>query len=344
VSPRPASPLLHPRPRVDEDTAEPSIDVLNYLFDCSPQAFTSLRSVGTEEVFESLEAHDFVDWADVQNTTHCTLKFLSSLQRVVREEEGKLRDKMELQPKDGFSMVGEYARHLSAIAKNGVDNFDGDEDAPRFNGEVSVDPWWGEVLRSSQWQPPDHVEQPVLGPRASFLVPERRDIIFDKQKSVAKRIFEKMRGHFGTCDDLSSRFERFSFFIMLPMFNTLQAQTEGRLREFLNHFQAKFGDAFFPEFAGGDAIQTRIFKASKTSKTAFNRMKREIQEDEKRLVLFIHDEAHYAVTKRGAVNDFLNDRDIRDAPNVLQLLVSATPYLLQTGDSQIPDTNEMDGK
>jgi hypothetical protein len=320
---------------------EPNIEVLNWLVDCRPEVFESLRSAGPQEVFEKLEANDFDDWADVQTTTHCSPRFLSLLQQVVRKEEAELHAEMRRRPGDGFSMVGEYARHRRALWNNGEDNFDGaDEDASGFSGEVSVDPWWEPVLRDSQWKP-DHVELPALEPRPSFFVPKQREIIFDKQKSVGKRIFEKMEAHFGT-GGLSSRFERFSFFIMLPMFNTLQAQTEGRLRQFLNHFRAQVGDEFFPELAGGDAIQTRIFKASKTSENTVKRMKREIQEDEKRLVLFIHDEAHYAVTARGAVHDFLNHHDIREAPNVVQLLVSATPYLLQTGDSQIPIANEID--
>ena len=71
-------------------------------------------------------------------------------------------------------------------------------------------------------------------------------------------------------------------------------------------------------------------------------MVRCIESDKRRLVLLIHDEAHYAVTKAGAVHTFLNDPRVRDASIFVQLLVSATPYLLQTRESQIPAENEID--
>lgn len=95
-------------PSKQPDPQEPNIEVLNWLVDCRPEVFESLRSAGPQEVFEKLEANDFDDWADVQTTTHCSPAFLASLQRVVREEGAKLRAKIATE--GGFNLLGEAAR------------------------------------------------------------------------------------------------------------------------------------------------------------------------------------------------------------------------------------------
>ena len=91
---------------------EPKIEGLNWLIDRDrygeSHLFESLRSANTEEVLGSLLNHDFDDWADVQNTTHCSPAFLASLQHVVREEGAKLRAKIAAE--GGFNLLGEAAR------------------------------------------------------------------------------------------------------------------------------------------------------------------------------------------------------------------------------------------
>ena len=112
-------------PSKQPDLQEPNIEVLNWLVDCRPEVFESLRSAGPQEVFEKLEANDFDDWADVQTTTQCSLEFLSSLQQVVREEEARLQAEIEAH-KDEFGLLGGAAangqlNYVKVLLELGVD-------------------------------------------------------------------------------------------------------------------------------------------------------------------------------------------------------------------------------
>jgi hypothetical protein len=160
------------------------------------------------------------------------------------------------------------------------------------------------------------------------------------QRDAGNQVFERICAHLEA--STTQRFSRFEVFIMLANFSTLHAQTEQRLVGFVSARQ-QADPTFFPSYPRGDGIRRNVFRAikSKESDAVFQRLLAAAADDAT-LVLMIHDEAHYGATAGGAVDLYLNHDALRRKPNVVQLLVSATPYNLQTVTSQIPSRNETD--
>ena len=68
-------------------------------------------------------------------------------------------------------------------------------------------------------------------------------------------------------------------------------------------------------------------------------LKKRVLTEEKTLFFIVHDEAHFAPIQDNLVDGFINDPAIIQAPNVILLQVSATPYCLVTKNSRIPEEN-----
>ena len=67
--------------------------------------------------------------------------------------------------------------------------------------------------------------------------------------------------------------------------------------------------------------------------------KRILEERRDTLFFIVHDEAHYAPLQNNLLDTFVNDQEISEAPNVILLQVSATPYCLVTKNTRIPAEN-----
>ena len=70
-------------------------------------------------------------------------------------------------------------------------------------------------------------------------------------------------------------------------------------------------------------------------------LKKRVLQEKQTLFLIVHDEAHSAPGKDTLLNQFINDKDVSESPNIILLQVSATPYSLMTKNSRIPDTNHL---
>ena len=68
-------------------------------------------------------------------------------------------------------------------------------------------------------------------------------------------------------------------------------------------------------------------------------LKKRVITEEKTLFFIVHDEAHFAPVKFNLVDQFINDPEVSQSPNLILLQVSAPPYCLVTKNSRIPDEN-----
>ena len=92
-----------------------------------------------------------------------------------------------------------------------------------------------------------------------------------------------------------------------------------------------------------------MFKSTdgKAESNKHSEMERRIKNEKDTLFLIIHDEAHYEATRnevkgKRPVDKFINSETVLTSPNVVTLLVSATPYSLVSSNSRIPELNIID--
>ena len=71
-------------------------------------------------------------------------------------------------------------------------------------------------------------------------------------------------------------------------------------------------------------------------------LKQRIKKEFTTLFFIVIDEAHYAPVKENIVDRLINDEEISNAPNLILLQVSATPYSLVTENSRIRPENVVD--
>jgi hypothetical protein len=159
--------------------------------------------------------------------------------------------------------------------------------------------------------------------------------IHDKQCEVAARLLATIRKELK-----DNTFSDFDVCVLVPDLNSLEGQTLDRLSKFIRQRMQTESS-----FLGGRLEGGRVFKAMFANKSLkilpqeMEEFLQKIQTNTRVLYLLVHDEAHYHATPKGAVDAFLNDRRVLSAPNVVTLLVSATPYNLVTKDSRIPEQN-----
>lgn len=158
-------------------------------------------------------------------------------------------------------------------------------------------------------------------------------IIFPHQKQVGKAIFERIHSTLRSSEVLGR------ILVILPNLNNLLAQTEARINSFCDHYSIN-KDLWV------------IIKCHKNACDTVNKFWETVEKEEKKLFIVVHDEAHWGIGKspdrtssRGLADSFLNRRhhneQQREAKNVVRLMVSATPYSLQTRNSRIPKENEI---
>ncbi|GBG30820.1 GREB1-like protein [Hondaea fermentalgiana] len=152
------------------------------------------------------------------------------------------------------------------------------------------------------------------------------DVTFPEQRMIAEQLFGKaasaLFGNQETKFDWVGRFDKVSFVVLTPNFNSLQSQTAGRVRGAMLDNGLVLKHTKYPKKLMQDHCDWMIREAS----------------NPRTLLVIVADECHFAPTKDGA-HDWLLNNDMLQSDNVLRLLVSATPQNTLTINSRIKDDN-----
>ena len=81
----------------------------------------------------------------------------------------------------------------------------------------------------------------------------------------------------------------------------------------------------------------KVTKGSEEEK--IEKLKQRIRSERTTLFFLVIDECHYAPVKGNIVDELINSDVVSNAPNLIQLQVSATPYSLVTRNSRIRPEN-----
>ena len=175
---------------------------------------------------------------------------------------------------------------------------------------------------------------------------------YEKQCEVAHRLLNKIKMAIGMHDESSNpqKFKDFELYILVPSLSSLYNQNVNRLNEFVEHVRQKKNDLKdYGSFLCGMGGEGRVFKSTdgKAENDKHSEMECRIKKEKDTLLLIIRDEAHYEATRNEAkgkqpVDKFINSETVLTPPNVVTLLVSATPYSLVSKNSRIPELNITD--
>ncbi len=246
---------------------------------------------------------------------------------------------------DDFIFIGHYhERHYvgSEAEEEEEESYSNDDD--NDEDEDEDEDLEGERSQLDEGQKNENLPKPESVTKIPDLLEElKKEVhIYDPQKSVARRLFKKIKNAIITPE--ANKFTHFSLFIMLPKINSLFTQTLIRFQNFVKQYQRNKGNFLGVDFGDSDeplkdAIIKFVSKATCSDRRKFNKLKGRIENEKDTLFLIIHDEAHWGATLNGDTDKFINDESIRKSPNVATLFVSATPYNLLTNCSQIPTNN-----
>ena len=169
--------------------------------------------------------------------------------------------------------------------------------------------------------------------------------VYPAQVAVARRILERMRfilrckdagGGALSCDAGGGgfEFERLHFVVMLPNFVTLEHQTLARVKQL---WRTADESVVFRYFGKGDTAGDEGGNVNNGAKK-FKAFKKMVMSAEhaKTLFVMVDDECHCNLQAGSAHANWLNDTDLIRAPNLFQLLVSATPYNNLSTKSRVP--------
>ena len=118
-------------------------------------------------------------------------------------------------------------------------------------------------------------------------------------------------------------------------------QAEGFLRDLHEDAANSQVESHVIRNQGGRTTKdNEVIKGSEEEK--IEKLKKRIKDEGTTLFLVVIDEAHYAPVKDKVVDRLINDEDISNAPNIILLQVSATPYSLVTKNSRIEPENVID--
>ena len=177
---------------------------------------------------------------------------------------------------------------------------------------------------------------------------EDTEVVYPTQKQRAVELFDMMKQQLG---GNLNEFKKFELRIQVPNLNTLHDQTVDRLKKYICHhrktvagFFGRHVDVSVDEAGEGteECLTGGLVQKNNNSREQQAKRKKlieDIQNHQDTLFLVVHDEAHYEATEGGAAHKLINDDILRNAPNVVTLFVSATPYNLVTEDSQVPEAN-----
>lgn len=155
------------------------------------------------------------------------------------------------------------------------------------------------------------------------------------QRAVGEAVVNRIKD---VLDSLSDYESLGRILILVPNMNSLLSQTQERIYRFCHDEDLPY-DLF------------QIVKCNHTYKDRVNHFWEQAIKQPNRLFVVVHDEAHWAIDKSqqpdsqsGVADLFLNqphNRQVQEITNVIRLLVTATPYALQTARSRLPARNEI---
>ncbi|EGD74720.1 hypothetical protein PTSG_06081 [Salpingoeca rosetta] len=198
-----------------------------------------------------------------------------------------------------------------------------------------------EPIRDLQSIPTSPIDQQQTGTGAPNIYPQ--------QQAVGASVFERIRTVLLSLEldierdsvDKAARlpFDELGGILMLvPNFNSLYAQTRSRAQQFLQQ-------------QGVPEDKVLVVKCNAACADEVKTFWRGVETNRDKLFVVLHDEAHWAIDRSpnddsssGVADLFLNqprNKGVKNARNLVRLLVTATPYALQTGKSAIPLVNEI---
>lgn len=170
---------------------------------------------------------------------------------------------------------------------------------------------------------------------------------FHKSQRVAgKQLCMRIKDLFS--DFELEEFNDVKFMLQLPNSNHLFNQSVRRLQGLLGSEELKklllspeVRGSKLGDFCSAGEIPNMVNKnnTADVQKTRSDTWVKAVKENPRTLFLLVLDEAHYEATQNGAVDQFINQGEIRNAKNVVTVFVSATPYNALTKSSQIPVDN-----
>eukprot|EP00953_Heterococcus_sp_UTEX-ZZ885_P011364 6577-Heterococcus_DN1.PRE.6 len=153
---------------------------------------------------------------------------------------------------------------------------------------------------------------------------------YPEQERVAQALLDKTRQVLASVSGDRKNIEDYKsldFLVFVPAFSTLKQQTIARVQaQGLNSQSSENADE-----------QGLMYKNS--SAKAFKRFKKKAESNKDVLFVIIADECHWGPTLQGAHDTFINDQQLCSCPNVVVLLVSATPYNCLTKCSRVKQSD-----
>ena len=187
---------------------------------------------------------------------------------------------------------------------------------------------------------------PALGPRTPLAQDTKP--IFASQRAVAESLFARIRDCLQERGrPLATFTDGVDFRILTALFNTLKEQTVRRLVGLAAADQ-------LPNVSNDNAKElVMLYGAGVDQHASFERLRTSARSNPNRLHVIIADEAHWGATAGGWNSYYVNDAhgttgdhqrvprkqtegELLDLPNVVVLLVSATPFNLLSSKSRVP--------
>ncbi|KAM3626089.1 uncharacterized protein V6R79_022341 [Siganus canaliculatus] len=139
--------------------------------------------------------------------------------------------------------------------------------------------------------------------------------------------------------DLGS-FDRVSFLILVPPSEVTFQQTV------LHLWSSGVLGGLDQECMSQQEAERYVVKMDQSAQSRIDGLIQEAQSNSYTLYILVHDHAHYDISSTsdsglGLVDQLLNSRQVRDAPNILILHVTSFPFALQTQYTRISPYNEI---
>ncbi|KAL3904301.1 MAG: hypothetical protein SGPRY_011340 [Prymnesium sp.] len=175
------------------------------------------------------------------------------------------------------------------------------------------------IVVYATYEPPD--EEALVPMDAEEVKPPSLE-----QARVAEALLRRTKRMLG--EPAFKAFKEVQFLICVPAFTTLQAQTAYRVRK---------AGLLDRERNEDEYSKVVMNTAGATGNLIFTAFKLRAQREPETLFIIIADECHYAPTRGGAQDKYINDELMLKKLNVVVLLISATPFNCLTKTSRIVD-------
>uniref|UniRef100_A0A8D3CFA5 Growth regulating estrogen receptor binding 1 n=1 Tax=Scophthalmus maximus TaxID=52904 RepID=A0A8D3CFA5_SCOMX len=164
-------------------------------------------------------------------------------------------------------------------------------------------------------------------------------------RSIQLAVARKLLSHVCAIADSSTQnldlgsFDRVSFLILVPPSEVTFQQTVLHVRS--SGVLQELG-TLDQECASQREAEHYVVKMDQSAQAQIDNLIQEAQSNTYTLYILVHDHAHWDISSgSGLVDQLLNSRRVRDAPNILILHVTSFPFALQTQYTRISPYNEI---